>query len=52
LNKLKVNWVKNPHPPKEKEPEPSWADEPDMHVKFLTDDDFDEVIGKEKSAVS
>jgi hypothetical protein len=37
--------MKNPHPPKEKEPEPSWADEEDVHVTFLTDNNFDEFIG-------
>ena len=39
-----VEWMKEPHPPKEKEPEPSWADEEDVHVTFLADDDFDSFI--------
>ena len=39
-----VQWMKNPAPPKEKEPEPSWADEKDVHVTFLTDATFDTFI--------
>lgn len=36
--------MKNPTPPKEKEPEVSWADEEDVYVTFLTDENFDSFI--------
>ena len=39
-----VEWMEDPHPPKEKEAEKSWADEEDVHVTFLTDDTFDSFI--------
>lgn len=39
-----VEWMRDPHPPKEKEPEKSWADEEDVHVTFLTTENFDSFI--------
>jgi protein disulfide isomerase family A protein 5 len=39
-----IDWMKNPQPPKEKEPELSWADEDDVYVTFLTVDTFDSFI--------
>lgn len=39
-----IEWMEDPHPPKEKEPEKSWADEGDVHVTFLTDDSFDSFL--------
>lgn len=46
-----ISWMKDPHPPKEKEPEPSWADEADVHVTFLTDDTFDSFIETHESVL-
>ena len=39
-----VEWMNDPQPPKEKEPEKSWADEEDVFVTFLTTDNFDSFI--------
>jgi protein disulfide-isomerase A5 len=46
-----ITWLKDPHPPKEKEKEPSWADEEDVAVTFLTDDSFDQFISSQKSVL-
>lgn len=46
-----VEWMKNPEPAKEKEPEKSWAEEDDVHVTFLTDDTFDEFIESHDSVL-
>ena len=46
-----VEWMKNPEPPKEKEPEKSWADEEDVEVTFLTDDNFDAFIAEHNSVL-
>lgn len=46
-----VSWMKDPQPPKEKEPELSWAEEENVFVKFLTAAEFDSIIAKEKSVL-
>lgn len=46
-----VNWMNDPQPAKEKEPEKSWAEEDDVHVTFLTDDDFDSFIETHESVL-
>lgn len=44
-----VEWMKNPEPPKEKQEE-NWADE-NLHVTFLTSDNFDEFIEKNRAVL-
>ena len=46
-----INWWKDPQPPKEKEPELSWAEEENVFVKFLSTEEFDSFIAKEKSVL-
>jgi thiol-disulfide isomerase/thioredoxin len=46
-----VEWMKNPHPPVEKEPEPSWAEESDVEVTFLDTNNFDEFIATHNSVL-
>lgn len=46
-----VSWMKDPHPPKEKEPEKSWADEEDVHVTFLNTENFDSFIESHKNVL-
>lgn len=46
-----VDWMGNPEEPKEKEPEKSWADEDDVHVTFLTNDNFDSFLETHKSVL-
>jgi protein disulfide-isomerase-like protein len=46
-----VSWMKDPQPPQEKEPEKTWADEDDVHVTFLNDDNFDQFIETHKNVL-
>lgn len=46
-----INWMNDPKPAEEKEPEKSWAEEDDVHVTFLTDDDFDSFIETHESVL-
>jgi len=46
-----IEWMQNPQPAKEKEPEKSWADEDNMFVTFLTDDTFDSFIESHTSVL-
>ena len=46
-----VDWMGRPEPPKEKEPEKSWADEEDVHVTFLTADTFDAFLESHRSVI-
>lgn len=46
-----IEWMKNPTPPKPKEPEKSWAEEDDVEVTFLTDDTFDDFIAQHNSVL-
>ena len=39
-----VEWLSDPQPPKEKEKEASWSEDPDMAVTFLNEDNFDAFI--------
>lgn len=46
-----IDWLRDPQPPKEKEAEKNWAEEEDVHVKFLTDNDFDSFIKEHNSVL-
>jgi protein disulfide-isomerase-like protein len=46
-----IEWMTNPAPPKSKENEVSWSEEPDMEVTFLTDDTFDSFIESHTSVL-
>ena len=46
-----VEWMLDPKPAEEKEPEKSWADEEDVFVTFLTDDTFDSFLETHNSVL-